>query len=312
MNNPFAFVFPGQGSQSVGMLKTWLERDIVKKTLACASDALDEDIVELMCEGPAEQLNQTINTQPIMLAASYALYCAWREAKGLEPAILAGHSLGEYTALVVAEALNFSDAVKLVRFRAQAMQNAVPAGIGAMAAILGLQVADVLEICVEISSSAVVEAVNFNEPRQVVIAGHREAVEQACELAKRKGAKRALMLPVSAPFHSSLLTSASIELEKYLAGVDLQPPRIPIVNNVDVVIENDPKRIKNALVRQAASPVRWLDCIQFMSRLGCHTMIECGPGKVLQGLIKRIDETINTDNLSDYASMCSIIDRMPR
>jgi [acyl-carrier-protein] S-malonyltransferase len=255
----FAFVFPGQGSQSVGMLNAFADNAIVRETLQEASDALDQDLGKLIAEGPAEDLNLTTNTQPVMLTAAYAIFRAWQAAGGPAPTIVAGHSLGEYTALVAAGALKFRDAVPLVRFRAQAMQNAVPVGQGGMAAILGLDDDTVREVCKEASVAGVVEAVNFNAPAQVVIAGHKAAVEKACEVAKAKGAKRALPLPVSAPFHSSLLKPASDQLREYLASVDVQVPSIPVVNNVDVAIVNEPAGIKDALVRQAAGAVRWFD-----------------------------------------------------
>src|SRR6478735_2599259 len=261
----FAFVFPGQGSQSVGMLNAFAGHAVVRETVQEASDALNQDIGKLIAEGPAEDLNLTTNTQPVMLIAAYAIYRAWQAAGGPKPAIVAGHSLGEYTALVAAGALAFRDAVPLVRFRAQAMQTAVPVGEGGMAAILGLDDDTVRAVCAEAASAGVVEAVNFNAPAQVVIAGSKAAVEKACEAAKAKGAKRALPLPVSAPFHSSLLKPASDQLREYLASVNVQVPSIPVINNVDVAIVNEPAQIKDALVRQAAGAVRWVECIQAMA-----------------------------------------------
>jgi [acyl-carrier-protein] S-malonyltransferase len=299
----FAFVFPGQGSQSVGMLNAFADHAIVRETVQEASDALGQDLGKLIAEGPADDLNLTTNTQPVMLTAAYAVYRAWQVAGGPAPAIVAGHSLGEYTALVAAGALTFRDAVPLVRFRAQAMQTAVPVGVGGMAAILGLDDDAVRVVCAEAASVGVVEAVNFNAPAQVVIAGHKAAVEKACELAKAKGAKRALPLPVSAPFHSSLLKPASDQLREYLASVEVQVPKIPVVNNVDVAIVNEPAAIKDALVRQAAGAVRWVECVQAMAGQGVTHVIECGPGKVLAGLTKRIDSNLVGASVLDPASL---------
>ncbi|HEX7682082.1 MAG TPA: ACP S-malonyltransferase [Trinickia sp.] len=301
----FAFVFPGQGSQSVGMLNALSDRAVVRETLQEASDALGQDIGKLIAEGPAEELNLTTNTQPVMLTAAYATYRAWREAGGAAPALVAGHSLGEYTALVASGALAFRDAVPLVRFRAQAMQTAVPVGVGGMAAILGLDDDTVRAVCAEAAreGGGVVEAVNFNAPAQVVIAGHKAAVEKACEIAKAKGAKRALPLPVSAPFHSSLLQPASGRLREYLASVEIKVPQIPLVNNVDVAIVSEPAAIKDALVRQAAGPVRWVECVQAMAKDGVTHVIECGPGKVLAGLTKRIDGNLVGAAITDPASL---------
>lgn len=301
----FAFVFPGQGSQAVGMLSAFADRAIVRETVQEASDALGQDLGKLIAEGPAEELNLTTNTQPVMLTAAYAIYRAWREAGGAAPAVVAGHSLGEYTALVAAGALAFRDAVPLVRFRAQAMQTAVPVGVGGMAAILGLDDDTVREVCAEAAreGAGVVEAVNFNAPAQVVIAGHKAAVEKACELAKVKGAKRALPLPVSAPFHSSLLQSASDRLREYLASVEVKVPQIPLVNNVDVAIVSEPAAIKDALVRQAAGAVRWVECVQAMAKSGVTHVVECGPGKVLAGLTKRIDGNLVGAAITDPASL---------
>jgi [acyl-carrier-protein] S-malonyltransferase len=303
----FAFVFPGQGSQSVGMLNAFADHAIVRETLQEASDALNQDIGKLIAEGPAEDLNLTTNTQPVMLTAAYAIFRAWQSAGGPAPAIVAGHSLGEYTALVVAGALKFRDAVPLVRFRAQAMQNAVPVGQGGMAAILGLDDDTVREVCKEASAAGVVEAVNFNAPAQVVIAGSKAGVEKACEVAKAKGAKRALPLPVSAPFHSSLLKPASDQLREYLASVDVQVPAIPVVNNVDVAVVNEPAGIKDALVRQAAGPVRWVECVQSIAQQGVTHVIECGPGKVLAGLTRRIDGNLVGASIVDPASLDEVL-----
>jgi [acyl-carrier-protein] S-malonyltransferase len=300
----FAFVFPGQGSQSVGMLNAFADNAVVRETLEEASDALDQDLGKLIAEGPAEELSLTTNTQPVMLSAAYAMYRAWQQAGGPAPAIVAGHSLGEYTALVAAGVLAFRDAVPLVRFRAQAMQNAVPVGEGGMAAILGLDDDSVRAVCVEASATGgIVEAVNFNAPSQVVIAGNKATVEKACEIAKAKGAKRALPLPVSAPFHSSLLKPASDQLRDYLADVSINAPVIPVVNNVDVAIVSDPAAIRDALVRQAAGPVRWVECVQAMAAQGVTHVFECGPGKVLAGLTKRIDGNLTGVSIADPASL---------
>ncbi|MFM0631016.1 ACP S-malonyltransferase [Paraburkholderia xenovorans] len=299
----FAFVFPGQGSQSVGMLNAFADHAVVRETVQEASDALNQDLGKLIAEGPTEDLNLTTNTQPVMLTAAYAIYRAWLQAGGPKPALVAGHSLGEYTALVAAGAIAFRDAVPLVRFRAQAMQTAVPVGEGGMAAILGLDDDTVRAVCAEASVAGVVEAVNFNAPAQVVIAGHKAAVEKACEVAKAKGAKRALPLPVSAPFHSSLLKPASDQLREYLASVDVQVPAIPVINNVDVAVVNEPARIKDALVRQAAGAVRWVESVQAMSAQGVTHVIECGPGKVLAGLTKRIDGNLVGASIFDPASL---------
>src|SRR6478735_4350766 len=261
----FAFVFPGQGSQAIGMLNGFADNAAVKQTVAEASDALQFDLGKLIAEGPKEDLDLTTNTQPMMLTAAVAFYRAWIAAGGKVPAVVAGHSLGEYSALVAAGVIAFKDAVPLVRFRAQAMQEAVPVGQGGMAAILGLSDDDVRAACAAAAQDEVVEAVNFNAPLQVVIAGAKAAVERACEVAKAKGAKRALPLPVSAPFHSSLLKPASDQLREYLASVNVQVPSIPVINNVDVAIVNEPAQIKDALVRQAAGAVRWVECIQAMA-----------------------------------------------
>ncbi|AMM14514.1 ACP S-malonyltransferase [Burkholderia sp. PAMC 28687] len=299
----FAFVFPGQGSQSVGMLNAFADHAVVRETVQQASDALGQDLGKLIAEGPAEDLGLTTNTQPVMLTAAYAIYRVWEKETGMKPALVAGHSLGEYTALVAAGALKFSDAVPLVRFRAQAMQSAVPVGEGGMAAILGLDDDAVRAVCVEASAAGIVEAVNFNAPSQVVIAGAKAGVDRACELAKAKGAKRALPLPVSAPFHSSLLKPASDQLREYLAGVEIGVPHIPLINNIDVAIISEPAAIKDALVRQAAGPVRWVESVQKIAHEGVTHVIECGPGKVLNGLTKRIDGTLVGASIFDPASL---------
>jgi [acyl-carrier-protein] S-malonyltransferase len=299
----FAFVFPGQGSQSVGMLNAFADHAVVRETVQQASDALGQDLGKLIAEGPVEELGLTTNTQPVMLTAAYAIYRVWEKETGLKPALVAGHSLGEYTALVVAGALPFSAAVPLVRFRAQAMQSAVPVGEGGMAAILGLDDDAVRAVCAEASAVGIVEAVNFNAPSQVVIAGAKAGVEKACEIAKAKGAKRALPLPVSAPFHSSLLKPASDQLREYLASVDISVPQIPLINNIDVASVAEPAAIKDALVRQAAGPVRWVESVQKMAHEGVTHVIECGPGKVLNGLTKRIDGTLIGASIFDPASL---------
>ena len=301
----FAFVFPGQGSQSVGMLNSVAQRPEVRETLQEASDALGEDVTKLIAEGPAEALSLTTNTQPVMLTAGVAFYRAWLAAGGAVPKVMAGHSLGEYSALVAAGVISFKDAVPLVRFRAQAMQSAVPVGTGGMAAILGLDDATVIKVCAEASaaSGGVVEAVNFNAPGQVVIAGASDAVTKACELLKAAGAKRALPLPVSAPFHSSLLQPASEQLKGYLANIEFKAPTIAVINNVDVEILNDPVAIKDALVRQAAKPVRWQETIQAMAQQGVTQVVECGPGKVLAGLTKRINDQVTGIPVFDEASL---------
>jgi [acyl-carrier-protein] S-malonyltransferase len=306
---PFAFVFPGQGSQSVGMLDAWGGHPAVAETLQEASDALGEDIGRLVKEGPKEALALTTNTQPVMLVAGVAAYRAWRAEGGAEPAVLAGHSLGEYSALVAAGALSLADAAPLVRFRAQAMQDAVPVGTGAMAAILGLDPQKVVEGCAEAlrmlgtNSGEAVEAANYNDPAQTVIAGSKAAVDKACEVLKGMGAKRALLLPVSAPFHSSLMKPAAEKLREKLATVALQSPRIPVVNNIEVKVETDPDRIRGALYEQAFGPVRWVECIRAIQARGVTTIIECGPGKVLAGLVKRIDGSLASASVYDPASL---------
>jgi [acyl-carrier-protein] S-malonyltransferase len=298
-----AFVFPGQGSQSVGMLDAWTGNAAVTDTLARASTALEQDLSALISQGPAEQLNLTTNTQPAMLAAGAALYAAWCAAGGSKPDVVAGHSLGEYAALTAAQALRLEDAVRLVRIRADAMQAAVPVGTGAMAAILGLDDDAVRAACAQAAQGQIVEAVNFNAPAQVVIAGHKAAVERACEAAKAAGAKRALLLPVSAPFHSSLLQPAAAVLAQALAKVEISPPAMTMVNNVDVATPVDPAAIRDALVRQAWHPVRWVETIRAMKALGVTHVIECGPGKVLTGLVKRIDAELTGLAITDPASL---------
>jgi [acyl-carrier-protein] S-malonyltransferase len=293
-------VFPGQGSQAVGMLKGYEGLPEIAAVRAEAAAALGADFGRLLDEGPAQKLNQTINTQPAMVTAGYAAYRAWRALGGAEPELVAGHSLGEYTALVAAGALAFKDCLPLVRFRAQSMQEAVPEGKGAMAAILNLEDRKVIEACAEAGGE--VQAVNFNSPGQVVIAGEKEAVARAIEACKAKGAKRALPLPVSAPFHSSLMRPAAAKLEEYLAKASLSAPRISVVNNVDVAILAEPAAIKDALVRQAASPVRWVETIEKMVASGVTHIMECGPGRVLAGMTKRIAPQVQSFALDDRAS----------
>ena len=307
-----ALVFPGQGSQSAGMLKSFAESKPVRDTFAEASDVLKQDLWKLATDGPAEDLNSTVNTQPLMLTAGYAVFRAWREAQGMQPAIVAGHSLGEYTALVVAGALTFSDALPLVRFRAQAMQEAVPLGTGAMAAVLGLDDDAVRSACLEAAQDGIVEAVNFNAPSQVVIAGHRVAVERAAEIAKARGAKRAVMLPVSAPFHSSLLQPAAQRLERYLVSVAINAPQIPVVNNVDVTIVTEPQLIKDTLARQACNPVRWVEVIRQMAHADVTHVAECGPGRVLAGFTKRIDGTLQGLAIADAVSLAQTLQTLQK
>ena len=306
---PFAFVFPGQGSQAVGMLDAWGDHPAVRETLKEASDALGEDVARLVHEGPKEALALTTNTQPVMLVAGIAAYRAWKAEGGADPAVVAGHSLGEYSALVAAGALTLADAAPLVRFRAQAMQEAVPVGTGAMAAILGLDAQKVIEGCAEAlrtfgtNSVEAVEAANFNDPAQTVIAGSKAAVDKACELLKAMGAKRALPLPVSAPFHSSLMKPAAEKLKERLAATALQSPRIPVVNNIEVKVETDPDQIRAALYQQAFGPVRWVECVRAIQGRGITTIIECGPGKVLAGLVKRIDGSLVSASIHDPATL---------
>ena len=291
----FAFVFPGQGSQAVGMLDGWSDHPAVVQTLQEASDALGEDVGRLIHEGPKEQLALTTNTQPVMLVAGVAAWRVWQAEGGALPAAVAGHSLGEYSALVAAGVLTLAQAAPLVRLRAAAMQEAVPVGTGAMAAILGLDAAKVIAGCAEVTGSMaqngteVVEAVNFNDPAQTVIAGTKAAVEKACEVLKAAGAKRALPLPVSAPFHSSLMKPAAEKLRVALAATTLAAPQIPVLNNIDVTVQTEADAIRDALYRQAFGPVRWVECVQALKGRGISHIIECGPGKVLAGLVKRID-----------------------
>lgn len=301
----FAIVFPGQGSQSVGMLSAWGGHPAVRATLDEASTALGEDLARLIAEGPKEALDVTTNTQPVMLAAGIACYRAWLAETGLKPAALAGHSLGEYSALVAADAMTLADALPLVRFRAQAMQEAVPLGTGAMAAILGLEAAAVREGCAQVAAQTgeIVEAVNFNDPRQVVIAGSRAGVDKACEALKAQGAKRALPLAVSAPFHCSLMKPAAERLRPRLEATPFSAPAIPVIHNIDVKSYADPQAIRDALYRQAAGAVQWVDTVLEMKARGVGVILECGPGKVLAGMTKRIDAALNSGNISDPAAL---------
>jgi [acyl-carrier-protein] S-malonyltransferase len=302
-----AFVFPGQGSQSVGMMAGWGERAEVRATFAEASDALGFDLWALVADGPADLLNQTVNTQPAMLAADVAAWRAWQAAGGATPALLAGHSLGEYAALVAAGALDFADAIRLVRFRAEAMQAAVPEGAGAMAAILGLDDAAVRAVCADAAAGEVVEAVNLNSPGQVVIAGNKAAVERAMALAKEKGAKRALALPVSVPSHSSLMQPAADKLLAHLQGIAIATPAIPVLHNTDVQRHAEPDAIRAALAKQLHTPVRWVETVQALKAAGIERVIECGPGKVLAGLGKRIDDSLPALALVDEASLAAAL-----
>jgi len=294
-----AFVFAGQGSQQVGMMKNFTDLPEVPATFAEASAALGDDLWALAEQGPAEALNLTRNTQPVMLTADIALWRAWRAAGGPLPVVVAGHSLGEYAALVAAGALTLADAVPLVRFRAEAMQDAVPQGVGAMAAIMGGDDAAIAEACREAAQGEVVEPVNFNAPGQLVIAGHKSAVERAIAAAKARGAKRGLLLPVSAPFHSSLLKPAAERLAQRLAQIPVAAPTIPVLHNVDVASHPTPDAIRAALARQAASAVRWSDTIRAFAAQGVTHIVECGPGKVLAGLVRRIDDTLTAYSLGD-------------
>lgn len=306
-----AFVFPGQGSQSVGMLDAWLEQPGVSDLLDEANRALDEDLSEIIAQGPAESLNLTVNTQPAMLLSAVLMYRQWVQAGGRQPEIMAGHSLGEYSALTAAGALTLPDALRLVRIRATAMQDAVPVGQGAMAAVIGLDDETIEAVCANCSSDTqIVQAVNYNAPGQVVIAGHREAVEQACEHAKEKGARRALVLPVSAPFHSRLLEPAAQVLQAALADISLGQPQVTVINNVDVKSPDDPAQIKDALVRQAWHPVRWVETIEAMQARGVTHIVECGPGRVLSGLVRRIDRSLTALSFSDPDSMHTVLEKL--
>lgn len=305
----FAFVFPGQGSQAVAMLDGWGDHPAVIEAVREASDALDEDIAALIKHGSKEALALTTNTQPVMLVAGVAAWRAWRSEGGALPSVVAGHSLGEYSALVAAGVLTLAQAAPLVRFRADAMQKAVPVGAGAMAAVLGMESAKVIAGCAEATatfgprSAEIVEAVNFNDPTQTVIAGSKAAVDKACELLKANGAKRALLLPVSAPFHSSLMRPAAEALRAKLATVSFAVPQIPVLNNIDVCVETDADRIRDALVRQAAGPVRWVETVQALKARGVGAIIECGPGRVLAGMAKRIAPEVISGFVYDPATL---------
>ena len=306
---PFACVFPGQGSQSVGMLDAWGDHPAVAAVLAEASAALGEDVAQLIKEGPKEALALTANTQPVMLVAGVAAYRAWAFDGGAVPAVVAGHSLGEYSALVVSGVLNLADAVQTVRLRGAAMQEAVPVGVGAMAAVLGMSATDVIAGCDEatatfgLNSTEIAQAVNFNDPAQTVIAGTVAGVAKASEILKAKGAKRCLPLPVSAPFHSSLMKPAAEKLREKLATITLHAPQIPLLNNIDVAVQTQPDAIRDALYRQAFGPVRWVECVQAIKARGVGTLIECGPGKVLTGMAKRIDAELASAAVFDPASL---------
>jgi [acyl-carrier-protein] S-malonyltransferase len=303
----FAMVFPGQGSQSVGMLAGYGDVPVIRETLSEASDILKQDVARLIAEGPPEELNNTVNTQPVMVTAGICAWRLWRELGGAEPSLLAGHSLGEYTSLVAAGAISFSDCLPLVRLRARAMQEAVPLGTGAMAAILGLEDEAVRAVCAEVAGEEVCEAVNYNAPSQVVVAGHAGAVKRAMEAAKARGAKRAVALPVSAPFHSSLMAPAAVRLREALARIQVDAPRVPVIHNVDVKSHADPEEIRSALVSQADHPVRWVGCVREMAARGVTHVFECGPGKVLAPLCKRIAEDLQGLALADRAGLESAV-----
>lgn len=312
----FAFVFPGQGSQSVGMLDAWGDHAVVRQTLQEASEALGEDLGQLIHQGPKEALALTTNTQPVMLVAAVAAWRVWMAEGGAAPSVVAGHSLGEYSALVASGVLTLTQAVPLVRLRAAAMQEAVPVGQGAMAAILGMDAARVVAGCAEVSaafgpgSAEIVEAVNFNDPSQTVIAGSKAAVEKACDWLKSQGAKRALPLPVSAPFHSSLMKPAAERLRERLHEVSLAAPQILLINNIDVAVQTDPEHIRDALYRQAFGPVRWVECVQAIKARGVRTVVECGPGKVLAGTVKRIDSELTGLALFDPATLSDVKEQL--
>ena len=312
MSSGFAFVFPGQGSQAVGMLDAWGDHAAVREAVAEASDALGEDVGALIHNGPKEALALTTNTQPVMLVAGVAAYRAWLAEGGAVPSVVAGHSLGEYSALVAAGVLTLAQAAPLVRFRAAAMQSAVPVGVGAMAAILGLASDQVIKGCqdatafFEAGSADVVEAVNFNDPMQTVIAGSKAGVDKACEVLKAMGAKRALPLPVSAPFHSSLMKPAAEQLRERLAETVFATPQISVLNNIDVQVETDAARIRDALVRQAFGPVRWVECVRHIKTMGIAQVVECGPGKVLAGLTKRIDAELTGLAMYDPSTLADV------
>jgi [acyl-carrier-protein] S-malonyltransferase len=306
----FAFVFPGQGSQSVGMMAAYGDTAPVRDAFTEASDALGEDLWAMVAGGPVEVLNQTVNTQPAMLAAGVAVYRLWQSQGGRAPALMAGHSLGEYTALVCAGALNFTDAVRLVRLRAEAMQSAVPEGVGAMAAVLGLDDDAVRAVCMQAAQGEVLEAVNFNSPGQVVIAGNKSAVDRGCVLAKENGAKRALPLPVSVPSHCALMKPAAEQLRAALGTIQVKIPVLPVLHNADVASHNDPDAIRDALARQLYSPVRWVETVQAMAAQGILLIAECAPGKVLAGLNKRIVEGVTGMALADAAALADTLEKI--
>lgn len=309
----FAFVFPGQGSQSVGMMNGYTDLPIIQETFQEASDILKQDFWSMVNNGPADDLNLTINTQPLMLTAGIAVYRAWRSLGGEPPALMAGHSLGEYTALVASEALSFTDALALVRFRAQAMQQAVPEGVGGMAAILGMDDEIIEAICRDITnqnSEESLEPANFNSPGQIVIAGHKNAILQGIELAKSKGAKRAIMLPMSIPSHCSLMKPAADSMRQQLAHVAMQPPHIPVLHNADVKTHSDAADIKEILIHQLTSPVRWVDTVKAFAANGVTHVVECGPGKVLAGLNKRIDPNLQQLSLADGEAVKQAINHL--
>lgn len=302
----FAFLFPGQGSQSLNMMDGF-SAAVVKDTFDEASEALGDDLWAMLKADSSDAINQTVNTQPLMLAAGVATFRAWLAAGGRMPAAVAGHSLGEYSALVAADALDFDDAVRLVRLRAEAMQSAVPAGAGAMAAVLGLEDADIVAACAEAALDDVVEAVNFNAPGQVVIAGSQAAVERAIAACKARGAKRALPLPVSVPSHCALMKPAALKLADALEGISISVPTVPVLHNADVASYTDPVQIRDALVRQLYSPVRWTDTVRKLAADGVSRHAECGPGKVLAGLNKRIDSSLSTLALTDDAALAAAL-----
>lgn len=309
----FAFVFPGQGSQSVGMMNGYTDLPVIQETFSEASDILKQDLWSLVNNGSVDDLNLTVNTQPVMLTAGVAVYRAWTSLGGKKPAIIAGHSLGEYTALVAAEALTFADALALVRYRAQAMQQAVPEGKGGMAAILGLDDTSIETICREItaqSNGKSLEPANFNAPGQVVIAGHKSAIQQGIDLAKAKGAKRAIMLPMSIPSHCSLMKPAAEQMKQQLDKVALHAPLLPILHNADVKSHTNPAIIKDILVQQLVSPVRWVDTIQAIAAKGVTHVVECGPGKVLAGLNKRIDQNLQQLSLADSEAITQAVNQL--
>lgn len=305
-----AFVFPGQGSQSVGMLGGFAENETVQRVMARADEALGFSLTGLIAEGPAETLSLTVNTQPAMLASSVAFYEAWLAAGGRAPEMMAGHSLGEYSALCAAGAMDLETVVRLVRFRAEAMQSAVPVGVGGMAAVMGLADADVEAACEEARAVGRVEAVNFNAPGQVVIAGEKEAVARAIECAKARGCRRAIVLPVSAPFHSSLMQPAADKLAERLAATDIKVPATPVIANIDVEVHETPDAIREALARQAAGAVQWVRTIERMKAAGITDIVECGPGKVLTGLLRRTAPEINGHNIFDAASLAAVLEKL--